>query len=122
MLRYRASQTGTGSIFVGILWLAGSAPVDLSIATQYRYRPRHAVPSLPVRMLRASQLRVSSLVHGGLDVSTSRSQPRSLSTRRIGSSWEPTPAPAGHVVSATSLGFASASPADAITLPLLRVA
>jgi hypothetical protein len=83
-----------------------------------RYRPRHAVPSLPVRIMRTSQNRVQALVNGGLWLGGSRRLPRSLRVQPIMAPWEPEPTPAGRGAYAPAIYSASA----VTTLPLPRIA
>jgi hypothetical protein len=103
---------------VGILWLADSASADVSTLTVHRYRPRHAVPSLPVRLMRTSQSRVQALVNGGLWLGGGRRLPRSPRMQPIMLTWEPEPVPAGRGGYAPALASASA----VSTLPLPRIA
>jgi hypothetical protein len=85
-----------------------------------RYRPRHAVPSLPVRIMRTSQSRVQALVNGGLWLGGARRLPRSLRMQPIMATWEPEPTPAGRGGYAPAIAIASASAVS--TLPLPRIA
>ncbi len=107
---------------MGILWIADSALADVSTARQYRYRPRHAAPSLPVRIVRAGQSRIQALVDGGLDMAAGRRSPRSLRTGPVSSGWEREPTPAASVMSATARSVGTGGATAATTKPLPRVA
>jgi hypothetical protein len=104
---------------VGILWLAGSASLDLGVGAPSRYRPRHAVPPLPVRFLRTSQTGVQALVGGGLTRGGGRRRPRCvpITGARLTSGYPS--AAAERLISATERGAADHGPP---TLPLPRVA
>jgi hypothetical protein len=103
---------------VGILWLADGPSADVSMVMLQRYRPRHAVPSLPVRIMRTSQSRVQAIVNGGLWLGGARRLPRSLRMQPIMATWEPEPTPAGRGGYAPAIASASA----VSTLPLPRIA
>ena len=103
---------------MGILWLADGASADVSIVALRRYRPRHAAPSLPVRMMRTSQSRVQALVNGGLWLGGGRRAPRSLQVQPMMLTWEPAPTPARSGRYAPAIASASA----VSTLPLPRIA
>jgi hypothetical protein len=104
---------------VGILWLAGSASLDLGVGAPSRYRPRHAVPPLPMRLLRTSQTGVQGIVVGGLTIASGRRRARSSSMPSARLRWDHQSAAAERLMSATELTVADSGPP---TLPLPRVA